>query len=78
MSDQTVKVTRKGQVTIPALYRKRLQIHRGTRLLVSQSEDVIILKPVPDIEDLAGIHAGEVPLEEMRKGLDDMRRKDRY
>ncbi len=78
MSDETVKVTRKGQVTIPALYRKRLQIRQGTKLLVSQSDNLIILKPVQDIEDLVGVHAGEVPLAEMRKELDEMRSKDRY
>ena len=78
MSDQMVKVTRKGQVTIPAPYRKKLHIRQGTKLLVSQKEDIITMKPVPNIEDLAGVHAGKVTLQEMRKELDDMRSKDRY
>ncbi len=71
-------MTRKGQVTIPALYRKRLQIRQGTKLLVSQTDNVIILKPVQDIEDLVGVHAGKISLAEMRKELDEMRSKDRY
>ena len=73
-----MKVTRKGQVTIPAAYRKKLHIREGTRLIVSQDQDSIIMKPVPDIEDLAGIHSGKVTLKAMRRVLDRMRSEDRY
>ena len=78
MSEITVRVTRKGQVTIPVPYRRRLHIREGTRLTVSQERDAIIMKPVPDIEDLAGVNAEKVTIEEMRKELDRMRREDRY
>lgn len=78
MSEVAVKVTRKGQVTIPVEYRRKLRIREGTRLIVSQDKDAIIMKPVPDIEDLAGIHSGKIALEEMRKELDRLRSEDRY
>lgn len=78
MSEVSVKVTRKGQVTIPAPYRRKLHIEEGTKLIVSQDNDAIIMRPVPELEDLAGIHANKVSLEEMRRDLDKMRTEDRY
>jgi hypothetical protein len=38
----------------------------------------LVLKPLTPIEDLAGIDAGKISLDEMRKRLDEMRSKDRY
>ncbi|MDG6996730.1 MAG: AbrB/MazE/SpoVT family DNA-binding domain-containing protein [Nitrososphaerota archaeon] len=78
MSEQAVKVTRKGQVTIPSQYRKKFNIREGSKLLVSQDDNLIIMKPVPNIEDLAGIHSGKISLEEMKKELDRMRSIDMY
>jgi len=46
--------------------------------MVSQDKDRIIMKPLPDIEDLAGVHSGKITLEEMRRELDRMRSEDRY
>ncbi|MCL4518942.1 MAG: AbrB/MazE/SpoVT family DNA-binding domain-containing protein [Thaumarchaeota archaeon] len=73
-----MKVTGKSQATIPSRYRKKFNIRAGSKLLVSQDDDFIIMKPVPDVEDLAGIHSGKITLEEMRKELDLMRSNGRY
>ena len=70
-------VTRKGQVTIPVGYRRKHRIYRGTRLSVGESEEGIILKPITPIEDLAGIDAKKVTIEQMKKRLDEMRLQDR-
>lgn len=78
MSEETVLVTRKGQVTIPASKRKKYGIREGMRVLVKESSDGILIKPIIPIEDLAGIDAGKVTLEQMRKKLDDIRSRDRY
>ena len=78
MSDQIVLVTRKGQVTIPASKRKKYGIKEGMRVLVKDSGDGILVKPLTPIEDLAGVDAGKLTLQEMRKALDDMRSRDRY
>lgn len=78
MSDQIVLVTRKGQVTIPASKRKKYGIKEGMRVLVKDSGDGILVKPITPIEDLAGVDAGKLTLQEMRKALDDMRSRDRY
>lgn len=71
-------VTRKGQVTIPVAKRKKYGIREGMRVLVGESSDGILIKPIIPIEDLAGIDAGKVTLDEMRKKLDHIRSRDRY
>jgi len=78
MSEEVVLVNRKGQVTIPASKRKKYGIREGMHVLVQETNDGILLKPLTGIENLAGIDAGKVTLEEMRKKLDDMRSHDRY
>jgi AbrB family looped-hinge helix DNA binding protein len=78
MSDQIVLVTRKGQVTIPASKRKKYGIKEGMRVLVKDGIDGVVIKPITPIEDLAGVDAGKVGLEHMRKKLDDIRSRDRY
>lgn len=78
MSEEIVLVTRKGQVTIPAAKRKKYRIREGMRVLVKESGDGILIRPITPIEDLAGVDAGKVSLEEMKKKLDGTRRQDRY
>ena len=78
MSEQIVLVTRKGQVTIPASKRKKYGIREGMRVVMKDSRDGILIKPMTPIEDLAGIDSGKVGLEQMRKKLNDMRSHDRY
>jgi AbrB family looped-hinge helix DNA binding protein len=78
MAEQIVKVTRKGQVTIPVEQRRRLSIRVGMNLLVRDSPQGILLSPVTPLEDLAGVDAGKISIEEMKRRLDKMRSEDRY
>lgn len=78
MSDKTVLVTRKGQVTIPVEHRKKFRIKEGMRVTVKDTDDGILITPVTPLEDLVGIDAGKVTMAEMRKKLDAMRTHDRY
>lgn len=71
-------VTRKGQVTIPVQQRKKFGIREGMKMLIREGSEGIELIPVTPIEDLAGIDAGKVSLEDMRKKLDESRLQDRY
>jgi len=43
---ETVQFTTKGQVVIPARFRRRFQIEEGTKASVTLTEDGIILKPI--------------------------------
>jgi len=78
LSDQLVKVARKGQVTIPIEQRRKYGIKEGMKILVRDDPKGILLTPVPRIADLAGIDAGKISLEEMKRRLDRMRSEDRY
>jgi len=71
-------VTRKGQVTIPISKRKKYGIREGMRVLIKDSNEGILITPITPIEDLAGVDAGRISLEQMRKQLDDIRAHDRY
>ena len=53
----TVTLSDKGQITLPAALRKKLRLRPRTQLDVSESNGVVMLKPVRDIMDLAGIFA---------------------
>ena len=43
---EMTKVSSKGQVVIPARIREELQLEEGTRLIVQQLQDVIVLKKI--------------------------------
>ena len=73
-----VKVTRKGQVTVPIGLRKKYRIVEGMKMSIEDSPVGIIFKVIPKIEDLAGIDAGKIKIDDALKSLDKMRSKDRY
>src|SRR5438552_18837214 len=49
-----VKVTRRGQTTIPIEFRKRHRIEEGSRLVVEDRGDSIVFRPVARLEDHGG------------------------
>jgi antitoxin ChpS len=69
---QTVKVSDKFQISVPAAVRRRLGIQRGDRLLVDVQGDHVVLMREPNsyAEKLAGLHAevwaGVDPVEYIR------------
>ena len=73
-----VLVTRKGQVTVPIELRRKYGIEEGMKMIVEDCGSGIILKVVPRLEDLVGIDAGKISVEESFKILDKMRSEDRY
>ena len=73
-----VRVTRKGQVTVPIELRRKYQIKQGMKITFEDSPSGIVLKVVPIFQDLIGADAGKVDLKETIKMLDKMRSEDRY
>ena len=65
--------TVKGQVVIPAALRRKYGIKKGTKLIVTDTEDGIVLKPVTEqyLKNLQGSLKGQgglkVLLEERSK-----------
>ncbi len=69
-----VKVTRKGQMTIPVEVRKKLVIKEGDKLLVEiTAHGQVIFTPIRKLEDCAGIYSKYAKPEEMKKHIDVLR-----
>ena len=70
-----IRFTVKGQVVIPRWLRKELDIEEGTRALVYQEADAIVLKPITPrhIRNLRGSLKGAGVL----KALMDDRKRER-
>ena len=68
-----VKVTRKGQTTIPAKIRSELGIKEGDDLAVEAIDQQIVFKRIPKLEDMCGIFAGHADVTELKKELDKLR-----
>ena len=71
--ENIVKVTRRGQTTIPAKFRAKLGIMEGDELIVEVTEKGILFKPIPKLEDMAGIDAEYGTPEEIRKEIDKLK-----
>jgi len=70
---KVIKVTRRGQTTIPIEFRKRHRIEQGSRLVVEDRGDSIVLRPVARLEDLGGFLSKTTTSERMLKILDESR-----
>ena len=68
-----VKVTRRGQTTIPAEIRQKLDIKEGDELLVEATDQGVLFKPIPRLEDMAGVDAKYGKVEEIKKRIDKLR-----
>ena len=68
-----VKVTRRGQTTLPAEYRARLGINEGDELIIEEVGQQLVVRRVPNLLDLAGVDAKYGTLEEAKKAIERMR-----
>jgi len=68
-----VKVTRRGQTTLPAEYRTKLGINEGDYVLIEEMPQGLMVRRVPDLLDLAGADAKYGSPEEAKKVIERMR-----
>jgi AbrB family looped-hinge helix DNA binding protein len=68
-----VKVTRRGQTTLPIEQRTRLGIKEGDHLLIEETAQGLLVRRVPDLMDLAGADAKYGTIEEARRMIERMR-----
>jgi len=68
-----VKVTRRGQTTIPAEFREKFRIKEGDELVVESTERGLLLKVIPRLEELAGVDAGFGKVEEIKREVEKLR-----
>ncbi len=71
-----VKVTRKGQTTIPAELRTKHGIEEGSRLIVVETKEGILFKRAITTADLAGSGSSRSSPKEMKELLDKLRGED--
>jgi len=69
----TVKVTRRGQTTIPIEIRKKLGIKEGDELLVEATRNGVLFKVIPRIEELAGVDSEFGSVEEVKREIEGLR-----
>jgi AbrB family looped-hinge helix DNA binding protein len=66
-----VTVTAKGQITIPANLRRKLEIAEGEQLMIVCEGEILKIIPIPRLSKLAGadkeIFRGRKPSEEIEK-----------
>ena len=56
---EIVRVSQKGQATIPKPLRKKFGIETPGEVFIYEEGGRIIVEPVPSLEELHGIHAGD-------------------
>lgn len=56
-----VTISQKGQISLPAVLRKRYDLKRGDKLIVEEKEGSIILRPLPKhpLLDLRGKYSSK-------------------
>lgn len=77
---KVVRVSRKGQATIPKGLREKFGIETPGEVYVYEERGRIIIEPVPSPDELYGIHAGEHEpgevLERVREARDEEKRRE--
>ena len=56
---EIVRVSQKGQATIPKPLREKFGIETPGEVFIYEEGDRIIVEPIPSLEELHGIHAGD-------------------
>ncbi len=68
-----MKVTRRGQTTIPVEFRRRHHINEGSRLVIEDRGDTMVIRPVTRLEDLGGFLSKTTTAAHLLKILEESR-----
>jgi len=68
-----VKVTRRGQTTIPIALREKYGIKEGDELVVEDTGEGLLFKVLPKLEELAGVDAKFGKVEEIKQEIEKLR-----
>ena len=74
---QTVTISAKGQVVIPANIRKKLDLKKGEKLAIVEENGYIKMVPPADLTSLCGAWS-DLDVKTVRKQIEDMRKEERY
>nr|WP_231554227.1 AbrB/MazE/SpoVT family DNA-binding domain-containing protein [Halobellus rufus] len=74
-------MSQKGQATIPKPLREKFGIDTPGEVFVYEEEGRIVIEPVPSVEELHGIHAGDhepgAMLDKVREFKDEEKRREK-
>ena len=74
---ETITMSAKGQIVIPARIRKKFGLKKGEKLTILEEDGYIKMLPPTDITTLCGAWSDLDP-RTLRKQIEDMRKHDRY
>lgn len=74
---EIIRVSKKGQATIPKELRERFGIETPGKVLIHEEEGKIVVEPLPSVEDMQGVHAGRYEKGEVLEHLRDMKDEDK-
>lgn len=74
---QIVKVTRRGQTTIPEEFRRKYGIREGDYLLVEDENGRIVIRTIEKLEDLGGVDSKFSTPEKMKAEVKRLRKEYR-
>ncbi|OHE54630.1 MAG: hypothetical protein A3K61_02600 [Thaumarchaeota archaeon RBG_16_49_8] len=73
MTAHVVKVTRRGQTTIPKELREKYGIKEGDDLMIEDIDGRLVIRRVPKLQDLAGTDSDSDEAEAVKKEVEKMR-----
>lgn len=76
-SPSVVRISRKGQATIPKALREKFGIETPGEVFVYEEAGRIVIEPIPSPEELHGIHASGHEPGEIREKVREERRSEK-
>lgn len=73
MNEDIVSVTAEGQLTLPEKIRKKLNIGKGSKLVVTIDKRYILLKPMAALSELYGIDKEIWKGKDIKKEISELR-----
>jgi len=70
---RVVRVTKRGQTTIPLEFRKKYGIDEGDKLVVEDTQEGLLFRVVPRLDELAGVDTDFGKVKEAKKEIEKLR-----
>lgn len=74
---RVIRVSKKGQATIPKELRERFGIDTPGKVLIHEEDGKIVVEPLPPVEEMQGVHAGRYEQGDVLDHLQEMKDEDK-
>jgi len=72
-----IRVSKKGQATIPKELRERFGIETPGKVLIYEDEGNIVVEPLPSVGEMQGVHADRYERGDVLDHLQEMKEADK-